>query len=71
MSEKQDAVITRIREVRHRISKQCGHDPQRLIAHYLELQQQFTEQLLADNHIHTSETHPAAVSAMNSETSLS
>jgi hypothetical protein len=65
MSERQDVVITRVREVRHRISEQCGHDPQRLIAYYLELQQQFTEQLLVDNHTHTSETKHSAVSAMS------
>ena len=71
MSEKQDSAITQIREVRHRISEQYEHDPQRLIAYYLELQQQFTEQLLADNHTHTSATQLAAVSAMSLATSLS
>jgi hypothetical protein len=63
MSERQDTAITRIREVRHHISEQCGYDPQRVIAYYLELQRQFTEQLLADNHIHTSETKPVAACA--------
>jgi hypothetical protein len=69
MNEKQDVVIARIREVRHRISEQYGHDPQRIIAYYLELQQQFTERLLEDHHIHTSETTPSAVSTMSLATS--
>ncbi len=67
MSEiQQDIVLTRIREVRHHISEQSGHDPQRLITYYLEMQQQFTERLLADNHIHTSETKPDAIYAAGS-----
>jgi hypothetical protein len=33
-----DEEIARIREVRHRISEQFGHDPYRLVAYYMELQ---------------------------------
>lgn len=32
--------IARIREVRHQISKEFGHDPYRLVAYYMELQKQ-------------------------------
>jgi hypothetical protein len=48
MSETQDVTITRIREVRHRISEQYGHDPQKLVRHYIELQKKFSERLLWD-----------------------
>jgi hypothetical protein len=33
-----DAVITRIREVRHQISEEQGHDPRKLVADYVQLQ---------------------------------
>ncbi|HEV3075156.1 MAG TPA: hypothetical protein VHB47_12115 [Thermoanaerobaculia bacterium] len=35
-----DEDIARVREVRHRISERFGHDPYRLVAHYIERQQQ-------------------------------
>lgn len=44
--QKDDPVIARIREVRHRISEECGHDPYKLVAHYIELQKQHEERLL-------------------------
>ena len=33
-----DPVIREIREVRHRISAQFGHDPSKLVAHLMELE---------------------------------
>jgi len=33
-----DEEIARVREVRHRISARFGHDPYRLVAHYIERQ---------------------------------
>ena len=44
--EQDDPVIARIREVRHRISEECGHDPYKLVAHYMEIQKQHKERLL-------------------------
>jgi hypothetical protein len=41
-----DEEIARIREVRHRISEQFGHDPYRLVAHYMELQKEHPEKLV-------------------------
>lgn len=41
-----DPVIEEIREVRHRISKRFNHDPARLVAHYMELQQQYQDRLI-------------------------
>lgn len=39
--------IAAIREVRHRISEQFGHDPYRLVAHLMELQKEHPEKLVA------------------------
>ena len=41
-----DPVIDEIREVRHRISARFGHDPERLVAYYMELQKQYGDRLL-------------------------
>jgi hypothetical protein len=41
-----DEEIARIREVRHRISAQFGHDPYRLVAYYMELQKEHPEKLV-------------------------
>lgn len=38
--------IARIREVRHQISEQFGHDPYRLVAYYMELQKEHPEKLI-------------------------
>lgn len=38
--------IARIREVRHQISEEFGHDPYRLVAHYMELQKAHPEKLI-------------------------
>ncbi len=42
---KNDPVLNRIREARHRISAQCGHDPQKLVQYYMELQEQSQHKL--------------------------
>lgn len=41
-----DEIIARIREARHQISEQFGHDPYRLVAHYMELQKEHPEKLV-------------------------
>jgi hypothetical protein len=41
-----DEEIARIREVRHQISEEFGHDPYRLVAHYMELQKAHPEKLI-------------------------
>jgi hypothetical protein len=41
-----DPAITRVREVRHRISKQFDHDPKKLVEHYMRLQAQYRDRLL-------------------------
>ena len=44
--EPSDPVIDEVRAVRHRISEQCGHDPARLVAHYMKLQEQYRHRLI-------------------------
>ena len=41
-----DPVIDEVREVRHRISARFDHDPDRLVAYYMELQKQFEDRLI-------------------------
>jgi hypothetical protein len=36
-----DEAIGQIREIRHRISEEHGHDPQKLVNYYIELQKQY------------------------------
>jgi uncharacterized protein with NRDE domain len=44
MQLKDDPAITEIRETRHKISEEFGHDPQRIVAYYMELQRKEEEQ---------------------------
>jgi hypothetical protein len=41
-----DPVIDEIREVRHRISERCNHDPKELVAYYMKLQEQHRDRLI-------------------------
>jgi hypothetical protein len=41
-----DPTIDEIREVRHRISENVGHDPERLVAYYMRLQEQYRDRLI-------------------------
>jgi hypothetical protein len=41
-----DPAITRIHEVRHRISKQFDHDPKKLVEYYMRLQARYRDHLL-------------------------
>jgi len=42
--------IARIREVRHQISEEFGHDPYRMVAYYMELQKEHPEKLVRAPH---------------------
>lgn len=46
MTIQDDPTIARIREIRHRISEECGHDPHKLVARYIEMQKQHQSQLM-------------------------
>ncbi len=48
MKPQDDPTIARIRETRHRISERFGHDPQKLVAYYIELQKEYQDRLLDD-----------------------
>lgn len=41
-----DPVIDEIREIRHRISERCDHDPAKLVAYYGELQKRHRDRLV-------------------------
>jgi hypothetical protein len=41
-----DPVIEEIRDIRHRISARFDHDPERLVAYYMELQKRYKERLI-------------------------
>lgn len=41
-----DPAIARIRDVRHRISKQFDHDPKKLVEYYMQLQERHKDRLL-------------------------
>ena len=41
-----DPVIDEIREVRHRISAMCDHDPAKLVAYLMQFQEQFRDRLI-------------------------
>lgn len=46
MSERNEATIEQVRAARGRISAQFGHDPKRLVTHYIEMQKQYQTRLL-------------------------
>ena len=46
MELKDDPVIAAIREVRHQISEECGHDPAKLVEYFMEIQKQYEDRLL-------------------------
>lgn len=43
---KPDPIIDEIREERHRISARFDHDPERLVAYYMELQEKYRDRLI-------------------------
>jgi hypothetical protein len=55
-----DPVIDEIRDVRHRISERFEHDPQRLVAHYLQYQKQYRDRLLPSAISPEEQDQPAA-----------
>jgi len=50
LADEDDEEISRIREARHQISEQFGHDPYRLVAHYMELQKEHPEKMVPAPH---------------------
>lgn len=60
MKPQSDPVIDEIREVRHRISAQVNHDPARLVAYYMELQEQYRDRLIDPSKIRKDADQSAA-----------
>jgi hypothetical protein len=55
-----DPVIDEIRNVRHQISERCGHDPARLVAYYMKLQEQYRARLVKPPEASRRQDEPAA-----------
>ena len=55
-----DPPIDEIREIRHRISARFDHDPERLVAYYMELQKQHFDRLIDPKKIHEPADQSAA-----------
>ena len=43
---KPDPTVERIRRIRHEISEECGHDPKKIVGHYMKYQQRFADRLI-------------------------
>ena len=41
-----DPTLDHVREVRHRISQRCAHDPKKLVEYYIQLQAKYADRLL-------------------------
>jgi hypothetical protein len=61
MKVKDDPTITRIREARHQISEECGHDPQRIVEYYGELQKKYQDRITSDSEEETIPCEPVKV----------
>jgi hypothetical protein len=44
--KRDDPTIKAVRDARHRISEQVGHDPRKLVEHYRRLQERHRERLV-------------------------
>ncbi|MBA3313799.1 MAG: hypothetical protein M3552_08450 [Planctomycetota bacterium] len=55
-----DPVVDEVREVRHRISERFDHDPVRLVAYYMELQQRYRDRLIPSDRASKRTGDPAA-----------
>jgi len=53
MMNEDDAGIAWIREVRHKISAEFGHDAKKLAGHYRELEKKYADRIAASDFIKT------------------
>jgi len=42
----QDPIVKEVRETRHQIDKECGHDPERYYQHFQKLQKKLEKRLV-------------------------
>jgi hypothetical protein len=55
-----NAVIDEIREVRRRISQRFEHDPDKLVAYYLEMQERYRDRFIESHKVREKRDHSAA-----------
>ncbi len=55
-----DTPIDELRELRHRISARFDHDPARLVAYYVKLQEQYQDRLIDSAGTRDGKDHTAA-----------
>jgi hypothetical protein len=58
--DQNDPVIDEIREARHRISARFDHDPERLVAYYMKLQERHGDRLIDPAKAKRPKDQPAA-----------
>lgn len=46
MNPQRDPIIDEVRETRHAISERFGHDPAKLVAYYMQMQEHFRDRLV-------------------------
>ena len=56
-----DPVIDEIREIRHRISAMCDHDPVKLVAYFQKIQAQYADRLITSPRFAPRNTAPPVV----------
>ncbi len=60
MEPNDDPVIEEIRQARRRTSQACDHDADRLVDHYIHLQEKYKERLLKTERTAVDQGHDAA-----------
>jgi hypothetical protein len=55
-----DPVIDELREIRHQISAAVDHDPARLLAYYMKLQEEYRDRLIGSGKAHRDSDHSPA-----------
>ena len=58
--QQRDPVIDEIREIRHQISARVDHDPARLVAYYMKLQERYRDRLIDSSRTSKGADQPAA-----------
>ena len=61
MNPMPDPVIDEIREIRHRISAMCDHDPAKLVAYFQKIQEQYADRLITSARFAPPNLAPQAV----------
>ena len=59
-----DPTLDHVREVRHRISEQCAHDPKKLVEYYIELQAKYADRVLGQGQDKQPKATPAPAEHM-------